>query len=550
MIKIEKPYFLKEMFVSGANNLYNYYPEIDKLNVFPIPDGDTGTNMNLTVSNALLELNNLPENYSISELSKRFSYGLIMNARGNSGVIFSQIFKGISNAISATTKWINILVLKKMFKKAQETAYKAVMKPVEGTILTVIKDISNSLSSIEYKENNDFTIKDVFKIIVKEGNNSLKNTPNLLPVLKEVGVVDSGAFGLMKFLEGMQYYVEHQKVVKKVSKHKEILVTKNLKIDQKENFGYCTEAIVKINEEYKSQNFDVSNIRNVFKTQGNTSIIVVEDSGILKVHLHSLKPGNVLTFLQRFGEFNNIKIDNMSLQVKNAKHNSFSEKKKYIDKVSILAVVQTNKLAKYFNKELNITDIIVANEDFNISTQEFISAIKKMNSKHVIVLPNDSNSILSAQNAVKLLSNKQVGYVMQTKNIQEGIASSMMFNTLETAKKNISIMKNHLSNLISISIFKSLKDGKISGINIKKGEYVAAIGKKVIISNKSIIHTLKKAINSKVNKNSEMITIIKGINANQIDINLLTKYIDEDFDVELEIIDGEQSKYDYLIMIE
>ncbi len=548
MNRINKPDFYKNMIVSGANNLYNFYPQIDKLNVFPVPDGDTGTNLNLTISNAIVELKNLPDEFSFNELSEMFSYGLIMSARGNSGVIFSQIFKGIANTLSKSVKYIDLNILKNMFDNAKKIAYKAVIKPVEGTILTVVKDISNFLSNITDEQDTDIIL--LFKKIVKEGNESVKRTTDLLPILKEVGVVDSGAFGLMKFIEGMSYYLEHEKILKKNKKNANVVDdNKNFsQITDNKDFGYCVETIVSIGE---SNNINIHNIQNVLESQeNNSSIILVTDKNILKVHIHSLNPGNILIYLQQFGQFLKVKIENMSEQVHNNMLNITTAKKTYPDKIKLLMVVTTKKLQQYFKSELNIENVIVSGEDKNLSTQEFINAIKDVDAKTVIVLPNDSNSILSSQNAVKLLDTKQIVHILPTNNIQEGLLVAISFNPYENIRKNLSNLKNSISKSISISIYKCSKDVKNGSFYINKNDYVAISGKKVIVSNASLLTVVIKTLAQKISKYSEAVTIIQGINTSQTVANELKKHIDENYDVEYEFVDGEQEKFEYLILIE
>ena len=304
------------MIISGANNLYNNYPEVDALNVFPVPDGDTGTNMNLTISSGAKEIATRND-ASVYDVAKAFSRGLLMGARGNSGVILSQIFRGFAQGlkgkIEATAQDISDALL-----MGKEVAYKAVMRPVEGTILTVIRESSQALADSVYP---DMPLDEALDILLKEARESLKRTPNLLPVLKEAGVVDSGGAGLCKIIEGFDLALHNQIVEKNMpdvvsdSVVEPIIGNVQASLEHKE-FGYCTEFILKLPEDpikAKKKNFVPSRFSGVLNSHGN-SIVMVHDDDLIKVHIHTLNPGNILTYAQQFGEFVKIKVENMSEQ--------------------------------------------------------------------------------------------------------------------------------------------------------------------------------------------------------------------------------------------
>ena len=302
---------LKEMIISGANNLFNCYPEVDALNVFPVPDGDTGTNMNLTISSGAKEVQNRNDT-NVYDIARAFSKGLLMGARGNSGVILSQIFRGFSIALEGKDV-ITATDLADAFISGKEIAYKAVMRPVEGTILTVIREASDYLAEV-VQEN--WTIEKCFEEFLKEARASLNRTPELLPVLKEVGVVDSGGTGLLKILEGFE-----QAVLGNVIEKSMATVTENDKAMaaseiEGEEFGYCTEFLLRIPEDPSKENkkpFVEKRFTSVLLAHGN-SIVVVRDDDIVKVHVHTLIPGYLLNYAQQFGEFVKIKVENMSEQ--------------------------------------------------------------------------------------------------------------------------------------------------------------------------------------------------------------------------------------------
>ncbi|ADR23821.1 DAK2 domain fusion protein YloV [Mycoplasma leachii PG50] len=547
---MKKLELLKNMITSGVNNLYNHYPQIDKLNVFPVPDGDTGTNMNLTTTNGYNEVIDV-EYESIGKFLSAFSRGLIMGARGNSGVIFSQIIKGLSLGMS-NAKDLSVSEWKSGFNKASEIAYKAVMKPVEGTILTVIRETSEQINQLD----DNIDIKKFWKQVVKNANNSLENTPNLLPLLKEVGVVDSGGYGLIKFLEGIEYYVSNEKVVAKLDKL-ETNTGGNIDMQIEEEFGYCTEAIVMLNNDWinKLQN---SMIRDQLQIFGNTSIVVVIDNDILKVHTHSLSPGQVLQFLQQYGDFQTLKIENMNLQankqVKNAdqkwKENSnIKAERKLINEVAIISVVSSEKQKRYFENELGISFAINAGSKMNPSTEDFLQAIETVDAKTVFLLPNSGNVYLTAKQAEKL-ENKSKIYVIQTKTIQQGMVAILSFDPSVTHSKNYSYLSKAIKNVISFNITKAEKNTTYNGIQIKKDNLLAIVDNNIIGAEQTLEAIFDKQLSKYIKSKTEIITIFAGGETNEQDLVKLRKFLDEGYDVEYEIIDGGQETYNLLIAIE
>ena len=324
-MKIINGHQLKQMIISGANNLYNCYPEIDALNVFPVPDGDTGTNMNLTMTSGAKEVKNM-DTSNVYEVAKTFSRGLLMGARGNSGVILSQIFRGFAMGLEGK-KEVNCYDFADALISAKDVAYKAVMKPVEGTILTVIRESSVALKKYVDELEKPITIKECMEYMLDEAVNSLNRTPELLPVLKEVGVVDSGGAGLIKVLEGFvsalnDKFIERQKATVEQVETPTVNISAQSKIENEE-FGYCTEFIMQLSPEKEGKkNFVSSRFKSVLENHGN-SIVVVQDDDIVKVHIHTMKPGNIFNYAQQFGEFVTLKVENMQLQ-----HSNLAEKDK------------------------------------------------------------------------------------------------------------------------------------------------------------------------------------------------------------------------------
>ncbi|AHF61331.1 dihydroxyacetone kinase [Spiroplasma mirum ATCC 29335] len=531
----------KEALISGYNNLYNFYPEIDKLNVFPVPDGDTGTNMNLTMTNAVKEINEV-DSTSISKIADVFARGLIMGARGNSGVILSQIFRGFANGLKGVTL-LTSDAIKAAMMQAKEVAYKAVMKPVEGTILTVIRETAENINSVS----GDMNVPNIFGKIVEFSTASLNNTPELLPVLKEVGVVDSGGFGLVKIFEGMTEYFSTGKVVPQLKKKHDNSENNIIMDNLEEKFGYCTETIVMLNDSYINK-IDVTKIRQTLAEQGGKSIVAVVDQEILKTHVHTLMPGTVITFLQQFGEFRNIKVDNMTLQAK--KHvKTIKVERKLKNKEAIIVVSPANGISKFFKTELNVQAVVYGGQSMNPSTDDYLKAIEDVDAVDVFILPNNSNAILAGQQAAKIEKKSNV-YVVPTTSVQEGMVAALSFEHGEHAKKNFSTLKNAIKNVTSLSISRSAKNTSIDGVKINKNDYMGIVNKKIMFSKPNISEVIKNLFDKTITKSTEIVTIFIGENAEAKDINMIKKYLDENFDVEYEIVNGEQQLYPYLIAVE
>lgn len=543
MIKINNKIF-KKMLVSGANNVYNHYPEVDKLNVFPVPDGDTGTNMYLTIANAVKAIEE-EENDSITELSNAFSRGLIWGARGNSGVIFSQIFRGFSKKINKK----NIIGddLLDAWKEATNMGYKAVMEPVEGTILTVVREATEKTIE-QTKDKND--CRKIMNSFLENARQSLHNTPNLLPVLKEVGVVDSGGAGFVYFIEGMVQVLNNgRKIEKKTNISSNVGNNINLKLDE-ENFGYCTEVITLLEKE-KEKDIDINKVQTILKDQGCKSIVAVQDAGILKVHVHSLIPGQILNYLQQFGEFSKIKVENMDEQAK--KHVIETKKERKLENdYAIIAVVSGEGVYNYYHDTLKINYLIDGGPTMNPSTDDFIKAINQVDAKVVYILPNNSNAILAAEQAAKIEKDqgKSDVWVIPTISIAQGMVGVINFDAEKSAKKNYSAMNSAIKKSVSIQIAKATKTTTINGIDIKQNEYMGIIEKKIYNHGFEFLELIKQLFKKTISKSSEIITIFRGKDATKTDVDALSKYIDEELDIEIEIVDGHQPVYPFILVIE
>jgi uncharacterized protein len=536
----------KHLIESGANNLTNQYQEIDALNVFPVPDGDTGTNMNLTftagVSDAL-KVNSL----SIGEVAKALSKGLLMGARGNSGVILSQIFRGFFQGVDGHDT-INPTVMASAFNKGTEIAYKAVMRPVEGTILTVLRE-GAAKSSDRLKKISNPTILDYMNLFIEEAAISLENTPNLLPVLKDVGVVDSGGAGFLVILEGMRDALLGKPVPLLASKASTGHVQAGL---ENEEFGYCTEFIVRIAPE-NLDDFSELALRESLSNLGD-SIVVVQDEDIVKVHIHTLTPGDAMNLAQRHGEFVKIKIENMQEQhaalMDDDSHGHSAPQVKEVKKVpyAIVAVAAGDGLAQAF-KDLRVDAIISGGQTMNPSTEDFVAVIESLNADHVIVLPNNSNIILAAQQAESILEDVSV-HVIPTKTIPQGLSACLYFSPEVSIEENLKEMNDAIARVTSGAVTHAIRDTTINGTEIKANDFMAIMEKEILISTPERADALKFLLSSMVNENSEIITFIVGEGVDESEKEFILTFIENELKIEVEVIEGGQPVYSYLIGVE
>lgn len=564
---------LKRMFLSAANNLYNHYPEIDQLNVFPVPDGDTGMNMNLTVSSGAKEIANRPEDDDIFSMASKFSRGLLMGARGNSGVITSQIFRGFAKALEGK-KSLDALALADAFDSAREVAYKAVMKPVEGTILTVIRESSASLK--EYV-NGDTSIEEAMRHLVEAAHISLDHTPDLLPVLKEVGVVDSGGAGLVVILEGMEAAVNDRFIDRKgeaTAMAPEASPYAGAKIaDAEEGFGYCTQFILRLGNESEKKTFVEKNFKKFLLSHGN-SVVIVQDGDIVKVHVHTLTPGNMLNYAQQFGEFVTITIENMTeehhnIEAGKAATDYFVESTKKPEPIipepipepidmgpkkeyGLIAVSSGAGLDEIF-RELGVDVLVSGGQTMNPSTEDFVKAIESTKARNVFLLPNNSNIVMAASQACDVMEGSGVrARVIPTKTILQGMSCCMAFNPEEAPDEIFKTMKAALKTVKSGSVTYAIKDTEIEGVHITKDYYMAMKDKAIVSCVKDKFEALNDLVDSLISKSSCMITVICGEDVNEedsarVEEELNSRYGDE---LEVDVKRGDQPVYSFLVGVE
>lgn len=549
---------LKQMIISGANNLYNNYPEVDALNVFPVPDGDTGTNMNLTISSGAKEIATRND-ASVYDVAKAFSHGLLMGARGNSGVILSQIFRGFAQGlkgkIEATAQDISDALL-----MGKEVAYKAVMRPVEGTILTVIRESSQALADSVYP---DMPLDEALDILLKEARESLKRTQNLLPVLKKAGVVDSGGAGLCKIIEGFDLALHNQIVEKNMpdvvsdSVVEPIIGNVQASLEHKE-FGYCTEFILKLPEDpikAKKKNFVPSRFSGVLNSHGN-SIVMVHDDDLIKVHIHTLNPGNILTYAQQFGEFVKIKVENMSEQhthliEEDAKAKEDEIKKQPKKPFGLISVGAGKGIVDLF-KDLNCDYIVSGGQTMNPSTEDFIKAIKSINAEQIFILPNNSNIIMAATQACDVMNEEVKCTVIPTKTIPQGLVSAMMYNPESDYDTNYNNMMESLSSVKSGQVTFAVKDTSFEGMEIHKDDFIGICDKKILATEKDKIKCALKLINTMIDEDSSIITIITGEDVTEAERDALKELVQAKVGdmVDVDVKVGLQPVYSFIIGIE
>ncbi|MBQ1568020.1 MAG: DAK2 domain-containing protein [Erysipelotrichaceae bacterium] len=540
----------KEMLRSGCANLENHASEINTLNVFPVPDGDTGTNMSMTFTNGYNEALKCNSD-SLSDVAKAFSRGLLMGARGNSGVITSQIFRGFYQSIEGQ-ELIDTKEVAEAFENGARVAYKAIMKPVEGTILTVIREASWYVNH-DY-ETAPFDLNTYFDKLCAYSKESLEHTPDYLPVLKEVGVVDSGGAGLLKIFEGFKAYIDGHPV-DFAEKKAESEVNPALLLENEE-FGYCTEFIVRLDENYIKK-FDEKILKQKLTDMGGESLVVVKDDDLVKVHVHTLKPGDALNIGQRYGEFIKLKIENMQEQhstiIANASGNQKTEKpkeEKPAQKYGLISVAAGDGVCRLF-KELGVDVIVSGGQTMNPSTEDFVKVIKDLYyCENIFILPNNSNIILAAQQAKAVCEDRNV-FVLETKSIQAGLSAAGMFDRNAEPDKNLEELKEVISNVLSASVTYAIKDTTYEGVEVKEGDYMAIANKGIVACDKDRLAVMKKLLDNLFeNDDKDLITVIVGENRNDDEVAQIEKYIEENSSLELEIVDGGQPVYSYLVGLE
>ncbi|MGE6378020.1 DAK2 domain-containing protein [Peribacillus muralis] len=544
-----------EMIIQGANHLAANAQMVDALNVFPVPDGDTGTNMNLSMTSGAKEVQNNVQDH-IGKVGTSLSRGLLMGARGNSGVILSQLFRGFAKAIEHKSE-INSEEFAQAFEAGVQTAYKAVMKPVEGTILTVAKDAAKQAVTSAARHRD---LIQVMEEIVTEANASLKRTPDLLPVLKEVGVVDSGGQGLVFVYEGflaelkgeaLPVRSEHGPSMDDMVSAEHHMNVQGHMSTEDIVFGYCTEFMVRLeSDKLANKSFDEDKFRNDLSEYGD-SLLVISDDEVVKVHIHSEQPGECLNYGQRYGSLIKMKIDNMREQhtaIVGETHTPLQTKPATKDKYGVVSVAMGAGISELF-KSIGAKSVIEGGQTMNPSTEDIVKAVEEANAEHVIILPNNKNIIMAAKQAADVLGDHVT--VVPTKTVPQGMSALLAFNPSLDAAENEKAMSEALAHVKTGQITYAVRDTNIDGLSIETGDFMGIAEGTIKVKDKDKTQAAKELLAEMIDDDAEILTILYGEDADAEEVENIVAYCKESFEgVEVEVHNGKQPLYSFIFSIE
>ena len=544
---------LKKLFLAGAANLEAKKEWINDLNVFPVPDGDTGTNMTLTIMSAAKEVNSLAAP-TMQTLSKAISGGSLRGARGNSGVILSQLLRGFTKVVRDYDE-LDSIIISTAFQKAVETAYKAVMKPKEGTILTVARGMADKILDLSTEIDD---LEELLDKVIKYGDEVLEHTPDLLPVLKQAGVVDSGGQGLMQIMKGaydalMGKEINYEAVASQGGPSGSSEVSAQGLEEKEIKFGYCTEFIVMLEKPYDAAK--EAEFKAYLESIGD-SIVLVSDGEIVKVHVHTNHPGLAFEKGLTFGSLTRMKVDNMREEhqervIANAEKaaKEQAEKDEPKKKYGFISVSAGEGLSEIF-KSLGVDYIIEGGQTMNPSTEDMLNAIDKVNAENVFIFPNNSNIILAANQAQSIVEDKNI-IVIPTKTIPQGISALIAYSEEASPKENTEAMTEEIANIKSGSVTYAVRDTEIDDKTIKQGD-IMGIGDKTILSvGQNIQDVTKDMIEQLAGDDAELISIYYGSDVTEEDANALAKAVEAVYpDVDVEVNYGGQPIYYYILSVE
>jgi len=539
-----------EMVQMGAHHLYQNANYVDSLNVFPVPDGDTGTNMNLSMTSGAKETEHAASEH-IGKTAQALSKGLLMGARGNSGVILSQLFRGFGKFIEKEST-IDAKGFAGAFQAGVDTAYKAVMKPVEGTILTVAREAAKKGVEVAETENDIIAVMEAF---TAEAKASLDRTPDLLPVLKEVGVVDSGGQGLLFVYEGFLASLKGEALPEKNDATLDDLINaehhraQDFMNTADIEFGYCTEIMVRLEE--GKEPFDEEQFRNELNPLGD-SLLVISDEEIAKVHIHSEQPGSVLSIGQKYGSLIKIKVDNMREQhsaIVGEEHKAPTPAKKVEKHPYAIVTIAMGEGVAELLRSIGASYVIEGGQTMNPSTEDIVKAVQEIGAEKVLILPNNKNIVMAAEQAVELLEIDAA--VVPTKTIPQGMAAILAFNPEAAVDTNKKTMSEAFANVKTGQVTYAVRDTSIDGVEIHKDDYMALAEGKIVLSTPALKDAAEKVIMDLVDEDAEIVTVIYGEDTTEQAASELVAFIEENYpDAEVELFDGKQGLYPYIISVE
>lgn len=535
---------LRKMYEYAAKNLEINKAKVDELNVFPVPDGDTGTNMSLTFTNAVSELGDL-KNDQLYSVAKTASSGALIGARGNSGVILSQLLRGFAAGVK-DKQTLTVEDVADALEQASKTAYKAVMKPTEGTILTVARMMS------EFAQKNkdayaDKGLEAFLEDVIKAGNDALATTPDLLPVLKEAGVVDSGGQGLMYLMEGAYKALTNQELEQEVELNtgsKDRFVDDSHMKPEDITYGYCTEFIIR-----DAENADENELREYLDSIGDCTL-VIKDDDIIKVHVHTDHPGKAFEKGLTYGPLTRMKVDNMREMLGDGEVKEAEVVEETGEKVpyAFVAVSPGEGLAKIL-KDLGVTRVITGGQTMNPSTHDFLEEIKKLNADHIFLLPNNSNIILAA-NQAKAISDKDI-QVIPAKTIPQAVSAMLAFDPEADVEENVEQMIEALANVKTGEVTYAVRDTKINGLKIFKNNIIGICEGTIIAKGKKVDPVVIEMLEKMIDENSSFVSLYYGNDVTEEQAAALLAQLEEHFDgCDFEINDGGQPLYYYIISVE
>ncbi len=551
---------LKNMIVAGANELNHHKEAVDAMNVFPVPDGDTGTNMSLTVLAAAKEAEKAKETDGVGEVSALAAGGALRGARGNSGVITSQLFRGFSKGLEGMEE-AGVKELAAAMEKGVQTAYKAVMKPKEGTILTVARVCAEA--AVQAAEETDEI--DVFlKRVIAKGHEILLQTPEMLPVLKQAGVVDAGGRGFLYVLEGALKYLNGEEIAAgpvqsvssaNLSEYAALASVENESI----TFGYCTEFFINVK---KPSEETVLGLQEYLATIGD-SIVCVSDDEIIKIHVHTDHPGLAIERALAIGSLSGLKIDNMREQhtnridfsaaapkaVQTEKTAQKPAENQAPKKIGFVAISAGDGLAEIF-RNLGVDEVIEGGQTMNPSTEDILNAVEKVNAENVMILPNNKNIILAAEQAVELCEDKKL-YVIPSRSVPEGISAMFCYEEDAEAQTLCEQMKEAIASVATATVTYAVRDTSFDGKEIKEGDILGMLNDRIVTISKDVLEGTKELLASALTDESEMVSIYFGAEANSEVTDALVAYVEENYpECEVEVQYGGQPLYFYIISVE